>query len=107
MITGSGNSPMKIWHFLKGKMRLLKVLQEEDVSSLVYLENYKMIATTCESKEIKFWRFPSMKLEKKINFSEDTRDLFLVKEKNLIGRTNLGEYKIEFVKLHDGYLEEI
>ena len=103
LITANDSSRVKIWHLVKGQMRLLKVLQNEEgeFCSLVYLENYKMLATSCQDHAIKFWRFPSMKLEKTIELGEGrVQSLFLIKERNMIGVTNGDERRIDFIQLH-------
>jgi len=102
VVTISEDQTVRIWHLLKGKMRLLKVLYNgRGFRSLVYLENYKMIAIAYEPSEISFFRFPSMKLERKVELKKDgLNHLFVMKDKNMIGATNDSEGFIDFIQLH-------
>ena len=101
VVAAGEDQTVRIWHLVKGRVRLLKVIHNKsEFCSLICLENYKMIATSCKDNSLRFWRFPSMKLEKVVSLSEGAFHLFLVKEKNMIGVTNENESKIEFVQLH-------
>ena len=110
-VTAGGNDlTVKIWHFVKGKMRLLRIIHtEERVFQFVYLENYKMIAAPRASfREIRFWNILSGKLEKTFFYHEKREiwDLFLMKDKNIIGGVSgigIDDYccdSIEFIQLH-------
>jgi len=71
VVTLVGDYTVRIWHLVKGRMRLLKVIRMGDAPrSLVYLENYKMIAIGCQSNYVKFFRFPWMRLERTVYLSE-------------------------------------
>jgi len=109
-VTAGSDRTVKIWHLVKGKMRLLRVIQtEERVYQFVYLEKYKMIAAPRESfKEIRFWSILSGKLERTFVYSESREiwHLFLMKDRNMIGgvsgKSEL-EYRCdstEFIQLH-------
>jgi len=103
VVTASQDKTVKIWHLVKGRVRLIKVIQcEEMSSSLVYLENYKMIAITSGTESIQFLKLPSGKLENVAvsALSEDmTHSLFFMKEKNMIGVTTLDSNKVELIQL--------
>jgi len=102
IITGGNDHTIKIWHFIKGKMRLLKVIQNnEDVSTIVYLENYKMIASTHHRDYIKFFKMPFGTLEKTLPLGlNKARNIFLMKDKNLLGVADLTRNVIKVVQLH-------
>jgi len=101
IVTASQDWTVKIWHLLKGRMRLLRVIYcEESNLSMVYLENYKMIALASGSDSVKFFRLFSWKLEGTVSLSKDnTRSLFLMKEKNMIGTTSFAHSSIELIQL--------
>jgi len=98
---------VKIWHLIKGRMRLLRVIKTEGtIDSFVYLENYKMLAIACEHPNgIGFFKLLSGKLERKFDLNkEPILGLFLMKDKNMIGGRGgfpgLSMDSIEFVQLH-------
>jgi len=102
VVTSSKNQPVKIWHLTKGRMRLLKVIHTEGVCpSSIYFEQEKMIVIGDQSNEIKFLRFPSMRLEKAVRVSHlGVHHLFSMKEKGLIGvRCGTGN-RVEFIQLY-------
>ena len=101
MVTASSDLTAKIWCLVKGRMRLLRVIRTEEICySLVYLENFKMIAITEKSKYIKFFSVSSGKLEKMFCVNEDaTHCLFWMKEKNMIGVTSYHKDLIDFVQV--------
>jgi len=103
IMTAGHDRSVKIWHLVKGRMRLLRVIySEEYFSSVVYFENYKLIAIARKrSNEIKFLRFPSGKLESAVFVRKDDNihGLFLMKEENMIGATSLKSDVIEFIQL--------
>jgi len=101
VVTASQDQTVKIWHLLKGRMRLLRVICCEEIPvSLVYLENYKMLAIALGSESVKFVRLLSGKLESTISWSEDnTRCLFFMKERNMIGVTSYDHSSIELIQL--------
>ncbi len=82
-------------------MRMLKVIRCECTPhSVVYLENYKMVAISYEANYVKFFSFPCMKLERTVYLDDDGRHyLFLMKEKNMIGVTSYNKNLIEFIQL--------
>ena len=98
---GSG-STIEIWHLIKGKMRRAKVVwTREEVKGMVYLENYKMIATTHNTQEVRFWRLPSGKLEHTFHGSmRKYGNIFYMKEQNALGVASLGLNIIEIIQLH-------
>jgi len=102
IITGGNDHTIKIWHILRGRLRLLKVIQNnEDVSTIVYLENYQMIASTHHKDYIKFFKVPSGKLEATINLGlTKARNIFLMKDKNKLGVADLTRNVIKMVQLH-------
>jgi len=89
VITSGLDNTLKIWHFIKGKMKLLKVihLEHKIADSVVYLEKYNMVAVSYETNHIDFFKLPCWKLEKKFRFDEPSRrqGLFLMKDRNMIG----------------------
>jgi len=103
VITATQDNTLKIWALVKGKMRILKVIQTENaVKSLVYLESYKMIVTGDQSDQISFWRFLSGKLEKTVSLSKsDTHRLFLMKGKNMLGVVPQKNNEIKFIQLSE------
>ena len=110
IITGGNDHTIKIWHTLRGRLRLLKVIQNnEDVSTIVYLENYQMIASTHHKDYIKFFKLPHGKLEATVNLGlTKARNIFLMKDKNIIGVANLTQGMTKMVQLHPaGDLPEI
>jgi len=102
IITGGNDNAIRIWHFIKGKMRLLKVIHiEEDVSCMVYLEEYKMIATTHHKEYIKFFSLPSGRLDTTLTLDmTKSRNIFLMGDKNTLGVADLGKNIIKMVQLH-------
>jgi len=102
IVTGGNDHAIRIWHIIKGKMRLLKVIQiEEDISCMVYLENYKMIATTHHREYIKFFSIPSGKLTTTLRLDmTKSRNIFLMNDKNTLGVADLGKNIIKMVQLH-------
>jgi len=102
VVTSSEDWTVKIWHLIKGRMRLLKVIPlPGEPHSLVYLENYKMIVTAYASGCMQFFRFPSMKMERTVDLvNSGVYHLFLMKDKNMIGATNQNGESIEFIQLH-------
>jgi len=102
LITGGNDHTIKIWHLYKGKMRLLKVIQNnEDVSTIVYLENYQMIASTHHRDYIKFFKLPLGTLEATLPLGlNKARNIFLMKDKNLLGVADLTRNVIKVVQLH-------
>jgi len=88
MTTSRMSHNVKIWQFTKGRMRLLRVIHTEgDIDSLVYLEDYKMIAIAYEHLNgIGFFKLLSEKLEKTFGFNKESiRGLIFMKDKNMIG----------------------
>jgi len=102
IITAGNDKTIKIWHIMKGRLRLLKVIQSNDsVSTFVYLENYQMIASTHHQDYVKFFKLPHGKLEATVNLRmEKARNIFLMKDKNIIGVANLTRNVIKMVQLH-------
>jgi len=105
VVTTSEDRSVKIWCWIKGRWRLLRVIQtKRAVDSFVYLENYRMVAVACEGfNEIGFFKLPSEKLETTFCCEFDAKGLFMMKDKNMIGFLNdMGLFgnSIEFVQLH-------
>jgi len=101
MITSSKDQNVKIWCLVKGKMRLVRVIPNEEIPySVVYLENYKVIAVAYHSNEIKFFGLLTGKLERTFDLSRnDEYRMFLVKDKNMIGVTSENTNLIKFIQL--------
>ncbi len=87
ILTTGDDCVIRIWSLTKGKMRLVKVIRmPKEVFSMVYLENYRMIATLHETSEIRFWRFPSGKLECTLEDGMgEYFDSFFMKNENALG----------------------
>jgi len=110
IITSSRDETVKIWHLVKGRMRLLRVIHTKGiVSSFVYLDNYKILAVaiSCDgSDHIDFFKLFSGTLEDNFYFFQGTiQNLFLMKDKDMIGGIGrLGGMKhnsIRFISLHN------
>jgi len=102
IITAGLDRTMRIWHFVKGKMRLLRVIKTEDiVCRIVYLEKYQMIVATFRKNYVKFWRFVSGKLELKLIMGKQQyAEIFLIKEKNTLGLLSSQSNLIKLVPLY-------
>ena len=92
---------LKIWHLIKGKMRLFRVIRTGGlIRSLVYLENSEMIAVLYQSGKLAFFGVFSGKLEREISVKAGcVENMFLMKDKNMIGVMNPWISEIEFVQL--------
>jgi len=97
---------VKVWHLVKGKMRLLRVIQTEGiVNFFAYLENYKVIATVSHrSNTIEFWNVLTWKLEKTFVCDKISGlwNSFLIEHKNVIGTIGGSGSRydsIEFIQL--------
>jgi len=101
IVTTESDAKIRIWHFLKGRMRLLRVIQtKEKVSRMIYLDEYKMIATTHLTQEIKFFRLESGKLEGTLDVKMgNLYSIFLMKNKNSFGVASFSENMIKIVQL--------
>jgi len=88
----------------KGRIRLVKVKRmKEEVASMVYLENYKMIAVSCGARYVKFYNVLSGKLEMRLDVGmPKAGTLFLIKEKNCLGVADSEENIIKIIQLHGG-----
>jgi len=102
VITGGYDHMMRIWHFIKGKLRLLKAINTDDiVSNIVYLEKYKMVAVTCRTSDVRFFKLPLGKLVAKVVLGDQQYEgMFLMKEKNTLGVSCCFNREIKFVQLH-------
>ena len=101
LITAGYDFPLRIWHFSKGKIKLLKVIQMGERShDVAYLENYKMLATTYKGLELRFLKFPSGRLESSVYLLNQQLCLgiFLILDKNILGVPSYSENKINIVK---------
>jgi len=102
LITGGNDQTIKVWSFYKGKLRLLKTIPlNENVSNIIYLENYKMIVTTHHKNYVKFFRIPSGMIQTTLELDVvKARSIFLLKDKNLLGVADLVKNCINIVQLH-------
>ena len=102
IVTGGNDHTIKIWHLNKGKMRMLKVIQNtEDISTIVYLENYKMIASTHHRDFVKFFKLPMGTLEATLPLGlGKVRNIFLMKDKNMLGVGDLAKNVLKIIQLH-------
>jgi len=102
ILTGGNDHTMKIWQLIKGKIRLVKTVQTtEDVSTIVYLEEYQMIATTHHRDFVKFWSLPHIKLEHTLTLGlNKARNIFHMKDKNFLGVADLSRNFIKVIQLH-------
>jgi len=102
ILTGGNDHTMKIWHLVRGKVKLIKTVQTtEDVSTIVYLEDYQMIATTHHRDFVKFWSLPFIKLEHTLTLGlNKARNIFHMKDKNLLGVADLSRNFIKVIQLH-------
>jgi len=101
VVTSGRDQNVKIWHLVKGQMRLVRVIPNEGMAfSVVYLENYKMIAVTERSRYMIFFSFVTGKLVRSVDLgSRDEHRMFLMKDKNTIGVTSKNGSFIELLKL--------
>ncbi len=83
-------------------MKLLRVIPIEDkVYRMVYLEDYKMLATIYYTRFIKFYSIPSGKLERMIDLGiEKWSNLLLMKDKNFLGVVSPSGDMIKILRLH-------
>jgi len=105
VITSGKDMTLRIWHLVKGRMRLLKVVRTDGktADSVVYLENYNMVAASYEENRIDFFKLPTWRLEKTFCCEFDAKELFMMKDKDMIGfLSDMGVFgnSIEFVQLH-------
>ena len=108
IIAGGNEKKIRILHLSKGKMKLIKVIPSEDkVYRMVYLENYKILATTHQMHFIRFYSLPSGKLESVLDLGmEMCRSIFLMKDKNCLGVVHFKGDMIKIIQLHDRDVEE-
>jgi len=87
VLTVGADCKIRIRHLLKGKLKPLKTFQTgERVFSMVYLEDYKMLVTTHNTQSIKFWKFPSGRLESRLDLKmANCYGIFFMKDKNCLG----------------------
>jgi len=101
IIASGTDGKIRIWNLVKGKMKLLKIIEiGEIVYVFAYLEKYKMIVTSHQKEYIKFWNLFSGKLEWTYN-SEllKIKGIFLMNDKDAIGVADSQTNKIEIVQL--------
>jgi len=101
IVTSGSDGKIKIWHVNRGRIRLLKVIEfEEDITSMVYLENYRMIAVTCRENYIKFLKIPSGKLRWTLDVEmSQVSNVFLMKDKNALGVADWDQNVIKIIQL--------
>ena len=107
VITSSDDETLKIWHFIKGRIRLLRVVQTHGriAHSIVYLENCKMVAVSYETNYIDFFKMPSWRLERTFYLDKYTErhGLFLMKDRNslgVVGNQGYGYHFVDFIQLY-------
>jgi len=96
------DNKIRIWHIIKGRMRLLKAIQmKETVSSMVYLEDYKMLAMAHNMNYLRFLQLPCGKLEARVDVElESCTNVFLLKGKNALEVASMAGDIINIVQLH-------
>ena len=98
--TTAQDEEIKIWHVVKGRMRLVKVIRtERRISSFVYLENYKMIAAVFRSNEMEFYKVPSGRLERRLELETSDAESIFLKGKDMLGVLSFHQSVVEFVQL--------
>jgi len=97
------NDKIKILNVNKGRIRLVKVIQTGDVIfGMVCLERYKVIGTIHDTNEVKFWSLMSGKLRMRLKLKNDrAQQMFLMKDKNIIGVVDLSRNEIEMANFND------
>jgi len=102
IVTGGNDQAIKIFKNMNGKLKLLKVIQNErGISNIAYLEHYKMIAVTQHDNYIKFYTLPFGKLRLQFNANlTKIRSMFLMNNKNCIGVADLDKNLIKIIQLH-------
>ena len=101
IITTGLDRTVKTWHLGKGTTRLIRVIRTEYIPySVVYLEKYKLLAISSQTKYVTFLKFPSMKLERTVSLTSlGIHYMFLMKDKNIIGVVNELDNVVEFIQL--------
>ena len=102
IVTPGCDCKIRIWHMMKGKLRLLRVISmKEEVFCTVYLENYKMLAVTHRRDFISFFSLPSGQLVRTLDLKlRDCQGIFLMEDKNAIGVGSYTESTIKIIQLH-------
>jgi len=102
IVTGGNDHTIKLWQILKGKLRLVRVITTtEDVSTIVYLEEYQMLATTHHRDFVRFWKLPYGKLESTLSLGlNKARNIFPMKDKNMLGVADLSKNLLKVIQLH-------
>jgi len=102
IVTAGYDEKIQIWHLTKGKMKKLKGFSvQEGVVGMVYLENYKMLAVTFTGSSLKFFRFPSGKLESTLGLGmKYCQNIFLMKDKNALGVAGSNKNIVKIIQLH-------
>ena len=103
IITRGHDGKMKVWHFVKGRMRLLRVIQigEYVEGPCIYLDNYKMICTTKGKESLKFFSLISGELKNTFELkSPKALSVVFLKDKNAIGVADWTRKVLDIIQLH-------
>jgi WD40 repeat protein len=102
IVTGGNDHTIKLWQVIKGRLRLVRVITTtEDVSTIVYLEEYQMLATTHHRDFVRFWKLPYGKLESTLSLGlNKARNIFPMKDKNMLGVADLSRNLLKVIQLH-------
>jgi len=102
IVTGGNDHTIKLWQIIKGRLRLVRVITTtEDVSTIVYLEEYQMLATTHHRDFVRFWKLPYGKLESTLSLGlNKARNIFPMKDKNMLGVADLSKNLLKVIQLH-------
>ncbi len=103
IITRGNDGKMKVWHFVKGRMRLLRVIQigEYVEGPCIYLDNYKMICTTKGKESLKFFSLISGELKNTFELkSPKALSVVFLKDKNAIGVADWTRKVLDIIQLH-------
>lgn len=102
IITHKFDGQIKIWHLVKGKMKLLRaIILKRYIFGLAYLEDQKIIAIVCKNKSyfVKFLSLITGKLVSMLDLGmKDAQNLVVMTDKNALGVVNKNEGLMKIVK---------
>lgn len=103
LITIGSDCKIRIWHLIKGRMRVLRTINIGDqASGFAYLEDHKMIAVAYgkEHSDLEFFSLISGRLESKtyLGMGMTPGNVFAMKGQNIAGVTHWDTKVIKLVK---------
>jgi len=101
LIAYGSDGKIRVWNLMKGRMKLVRMINiGQNIQSGVYLENYKMLAITCQnSVSIKFVSLVTGRLENTFDLEMQAEKIFMMKDKNTLGVADLSKDRIRMAKL--------